>query len=134
MRFAISIERPSNPTALWCAQVTSYTHLLDEREAPALGDAYGEAMDAPRLRPIVAVEDEARLRIAQLAAVRAEVLPSEDAAQCPAHTHARARTSARTYSHTSAHAHAHVLVHAEGDECTGHWHATHTASARLGVE
>jgi hypothetical protein len=96
MRFAISIERPSNPTALWCAQVTSYTHLLDEREAPALGDAYGEAMDAPRLRPIVAVEDEARLRIAQLAAVRAEVLPSEDAAQCPAHTHARARTSART--------------------------------------
>jgi hypothetical protein len=106
MRFAISIERPGNPTALRRAQVTSYTHLLDEREAPALGDAYGDATDAPRLRPIVAVEDEARLRIAQLAAVRAEVLPSE----------LRRRSVPGTHTCAGAHRSAHILAHARA--CT----------------
>jgi hypothetical protein len=84
--------------------VTSYTHLLDEREAAAAGDGYGDAMDAPRPRkPMVAVEDEARLRIAQLAAVRAEVRFRLRTPLGARHTRMRGRARAHTRTRARMH-------------------------------
>ena len=99
------------------AQVTSYTHLLDEREAAAGFHVYGDAADAPRRKPTVAVEDEARLRIAQLAAVRAEVRFRLMTLLSALHTCARAPVHTR--AHERVRACTRVRVHAAGDECAG---------------